>query len=983
MILSDKGYIGLNDRLLNEYEKEEALDTVSEESIIDSQYVYFNSTNKGELLVYNKLSNVLFRVGDGTIVEYELPELYKQEFDSRPLHLLLYVKDELSQSLEKEKIDTEGYLSYILEDFGDSRKILVYRKIRIVGNKVYNGKCIYNWIENEYMECKISLNDEELRGIIWWNFDLNFLHSNNLELFLNLDDNNESIENNSQKDPSILLITSEKLRLYSLKDRSITLNWEIVEKNSRVWYNIEFQCVLLQVSQNKLLPYVNIGLKEDQRPVQLQTLELSINNNLLQKDILLISIYNNLYCMHIDNENSRISLRNLLNHENSDLVLDINDSFKEFNVIKLDNLIIVLNLHGDKTFSIYDIKLLLSKKNTKKGLSEHECSKSSNIEDSNDSERNSRHDKDSMSDGYYIVPSLFTDRFKKNTIICMYKYDNTNYYKRLAGDNRNALDSSTIVLFDSSMNLVMRIFVNRIQYSKLILSEKELLGSLVNINGKKGEKLQLLPFVLNRTFISYGNNTWDFEFINRIRELYEIEKKASSSGSSSGNNNNRNIMSLVMYVLELIKLKLDVKQDIKNIFYWLLLEMLFYMKNEPLLHNLLQYHIIHDSNRLLIELFNLYLYNTNSENEKKKVRFELDFCENEKCITCSNKISLRENYFSLKNKLWLEQICLDVAYRLRNIDIITKILMIRREYREIIKFLRFNSQQKIVFNLNDDFKVLENAILKSSKKSQASKFPIYTILYKVGTDIDELNCNPNILIDLIKQVKCWINDYNCQIDLIMDKVSLFKQKNSDNKFEKVNVFIIGKPNLHKCSVWLPELIDLDTSERNGWNEGEGDDCNSITSSDGCDCDYIFCCKSDGIHHGEHQHGYFTDDKSIGSKSELDIYDDNFRRNCQCEPESDKNNLNFYSTYESVYVSAVESNETLTNNPINDGRIIENKDIETYSSNDNLNKSILNNSGKSPILHLQSKILIQNEYDELDSSSSSYTSSSRSSFNSYE
>ncbi|KAH8741220.1 hypothetical protein FG386_000127 [Cryptosporidium ryanae] len=976
MTLSEKGYIGLNERLLSEYEREEILD-VSRETIVESQYVYFNSTNKGELLVYNRLSNTLLRVDDYSMVEYRLPELYKQEFSSRPLCMLFYTRDE--PSMENEKRDnTEGCFSYVLDDIDRSRKVLVYRKIRIVASGVFGeisgDKCEYSWKESEYSECLVSLNDEELRGIVWWNFELNVLNLNNPGPSLGAG-SDRATHNEVKSEPSLLLVTSEKLRLYALKENNISLIWEFSAKNLRMWYSIEFQCVLLQVSQNKLLPYVNIGLGEDQKPVKLQALELSISKTLSQEDILLINIYNNLYCMHIDCTNSRISLRDLLNHENCDLVLDINDSFKEFSVAKLDNLLVVLNLHGNKEFSIYDIKLLLDKRS----LSEEE--ESGNGDGSGDGDVSGGESNcigDSLNDGYYIVPSLFADRFKKNTVICMYGYSDTDYYRRLVYDNREVLESSTVLLLNSSANLVMRIFLNKIQYSKLILLERELIGSLVSTGTRRDEKLQLLPFVVNRSFSSDEGNKWDSEFTNRVKELYELEKERNDSLRQ------KNIMSLVMYVLELVKLKLDLKQKTKRVVHLLLLDMLLYLKNEPLLHTLLQYHVIQDSNKVLIELFNLYLHNVDLEDEKKKVRFELELngSVDDRCCRCFNKTSFRENYFLLKNKLWLEQMCLDVAYRLGNVSVVVRVLMIRKEYRRIIGFLRLHSQQKILFDLNDGFEVLEEAILRASGNSDASKFPIHAILYKIGTDIDELECDPNVLIDLIKETKSWLNDYNDQIELIRGKINYFKENKAKIGCEKVNVFIIGKPNLLKCSVWLPELIHSDSNER------DKEDCHVEKAASVVQGTCYFCSENgDGVSDEDNQHRSPNDEKPQTTENKDSRVCDNYLQGGCLDSVSDRNNSNFHSTFESVYVSAVESNETLTNNSTNEDYVPENRDVKVNSdyNRDGVNRTVLPSSGKSPILHLQSKLFVQNEYDELDSPFSSYasSSSSQSSFNSYE
>ncbi|KAH8581576.1 uncharacterized protein ELE39_002034 [Cryptosporidium sp. chipmunk genotype I] len=924
--VSKLGYLQVNQDELNKFEKEEKLD-IKQELLIESQFIYFNSTNEGDTLIYNKLSNSLFRINSNEIFEYQLPKLYELEFSYKPLHLIMYINT---------KEETNNYiifLAYIQQDEDNAvnssnQKLLVIRKIHLEKQMVddQNNNNYYKWNEMDYIETKIHIeNNQILRGIIWWE-----------------DSPNQSSIFDEQCYPSILMITNSKLILFSLKEHVIHPIWQINEHNLQFWYNMEFQSLLLQTGPNILTPYININMNQQQKPIKLQPLELILNSEIRQEDIFLLNIYQNLYCVHIDYSNKRISLRDLFNQDSSDLVLDIGETFQEFTLLVVDNVIVVINLHGKKLFGLFDIKLV--KKNNSKNIS-----KSNNANDcqdkqlGNDSNNNICH--------YYMVPTLFSDELNDNTIICLYDNNkNDMYMKSLKKIKSHHLNNYHIILVNSSCNIVIKLDVNKIQYSRLNLCNKLLIDNIINI-----EKMDILPFISNRNLL------WDDILLEKLKFL--VNKEIDNNNNNSIKSSCPKVFTLLM---EIIKVKIDMKVKINQEYYEILLELILYIKRESLLQYVLQYHIFEDSNKILKELYNMYLFNRNKDEfpsakanqETRHVRF------NSKVLDKygNNQTS---RYFKLENISWLEQICLDTAYRMNNIKILIDILIYRKEYRRAIKILRDKSEQKVIININNKEISIKMIILTLSKNNQACKYPIYNILYKLGNDIEFQENDPNLFRDVIKEIRNWINEYFEQVKSINDVISNNRRAESSDIVEKYNFSIIGRPNINKCNIWLPELINM--KDLNGSDE-------------------LMNSRYTG-NNNDHDHS---------SSGNIDEFEKSAISDSDSEFKSSLKNSN-YSTFESIYVSATESNETFiitnsgdkqsNNNGVGSG-------ISSSSSdccNENLLKNSTernlirgNNSGKSPLLHHEPGFISSSSiYINNSSDSSSYSSDTSSSFNSYE
>ncbi|OII72959.1 uncharacterized protein cubi_02190 [Cryptosporidium ubiquitum] len=919
--VSKLGYLEVDEETLNKYEKEEKLD-IKQELLVESQYIYFNSTNEGDILIYNKLSNVLFRLNSNEIFEYQLPKLYETEFSCKPLYLIMYINT---------KEETNNYiifLAYIQQDDINSQKLLVFREINVEKDED-NGNH-YKWNEIDYIETKIHIeNNQILRGIIWWEDSPNDEEFKDQYRVLNSNQQKNSF--NGECYPSILMITNHKLILFSLKEHGIHPIWQINENNLQLWYNMEFQCLLLQTGTNILTPFINIGMNPKQKPIKLQPLELILNSEIRQQDIFLLNVYQNLYCVHIDYSNKRISLRDLFNQDSSDLVLDIGDTFQEFTLMVIDNIIVVVNLHGKKIFGLFDIKLVKDNNNS---------SKKNKL---NSSQNQSENGNSSNLCHYYIVPTLFSDEFNDNTIICLYENNkNEIYMKSLKKIKSYHLNNYYIILINSSCNLVIKLDLNKIQYSRLGLCSKLLIDNIIitknNINTGVSndknngyddivniEKMDILPFISNRSL------SWDNVLLEKIKLLFNKEKEHIMNKENDHNNYTITYPKILTLLMEIIKVKIDLKIKISQEYYSILLEIILLIKRESLLQYVLQYHIIEDSNKILKELYNMYLFNKDEEklpNETNRghVRFNSKVLDEHDNNNVHHHCNYTSKYFKIKNISWLEQICLDTAYRMNNIKILVDILIYRKEYRRAIKILREKCEQKVIVNINNKEISIKKIILTLSKNNQACKYPIYNILYTLGNDIEYQKNDQSLLGDIIKEIQNWINEYFDQVNKINEVI--LNNRTDSNSIEKYNFSIVGKPKIDKCNIWLPELINLK-------DLNENDDENTTISD------------------------------------------------CEVEKNNSNNNAN-YSTFESIYISATESNEAfiIADNDEKQNNSSCNEDtLKSISDSDFINN---NNNGKSPLLHHEPGFLsLSSIYIKNSSDSSSYTSDSSSSFNSYE
>ncbi|KAK9171887.1 hypothetical protein CmeUKMEL1_10235 [Cryptosporidium meleagridis] len=902
--VSKFGYLQVNQDELNKFEKEEKLG-IKQDSLIESQFIYFNSTNEGDTLVYNKLNNCLLRINSNQIFEYQLPKLYELEFSYKPSHLIMYINT-------KEQADNYIiFLAYIqqyddhVKNHKSNQKLLVLRKIHLekqIGDD-------YKWNEVDYIETKIHVeNNQILRGVIWWE-----------------DSSNQSSSIiNEQYYPSILMITNSKLILFSLKEHGIHPLWQIHENNLQFWYNMEFQSILLQTGSNILTPYINIGMNQQQKPIKLQPLELILNAEIRQQDIFLINIYQNLYCVHVDSSNKRISLRDLFNHESSDLVLDIGEDFQEFTLLVIDNVIVVINLHGKKIFGLFDIKLV---KDTNKNFS-----KSIN----SNSDKDEQPETDNNVSHFYLVPTLFNDELKDNTIICLYDNNkNDMYVKSLKKIKNHHLNNYHIIVVNSSCNIIIKLDINKIQYSRLNFCIELLIENILSI-----EKLDILPFISNRDVF------WDNVLLEKLKSLANQEMN-NDNDNDSNDISAKPCPKVFTILMEIIKIKVEMKLKINQEYYNILLMLIFYTKRESLLQYVLQYHIFEDTNKTLKELYKLYLFNRNkSELPSTKIDQEGHVRFNSKVLD-GNENDQGSKYFKLKNVSWLEQICMDTAYRLKNVKILIDILIHRKEYRRAIKILRDKSEQKVIININNKEVSIKMIILTLSKSNEACKYPIYNILYKLGNDIRSQQDDQNLLKDVIKEVRNWINEYFDQVRSINDLISNNRRIDSNDIVEKYHFSIIGRPNINRCNIWLPELINL--KDLNG-----SDELMNIkyTGNNSNDDDF----ENDGI-----------------SDSDSDLKSSLKDSNC--------------STFESIYISATESNEKLIVSNFDDKKNDDDSNNSrisnsiSYCCNEDLTQN--NNNGKFPLLHHEPGFISLSSIYINNSSESSYSSDTSSSFNSYE
>ncbi|KAJ1606246.1 hypothetical protein OJ253_2831 [Cryptosporidium canis] len=924
------GYLEVDQEALGVFEREEGLD-IDQGQLVESQYIYFNSTSLGDVLVYNRLSNTLFRIGGNEIFEYRLPKLYEQEFSDRPQQLAMHVG-----ALEEGLDSSLAFLAYIQEDCAENQKLLVVRKVTIDEEEEDESEPVHSdgqaqtrsrfrWTEVDYIETKIYFeNSQVLRGIVWWE---NVPHTDR-ERGMGGEDASESLGLGC---PSILMVTSSKLILFSLTDHGIQPMWQIHHESLRFWYNMEFQCLLLQTGPNLLTPFINIGMGHRQRPIRLQTLELILDSELRQTDIYLLKIYGSLYCVHADYNSRRISLRDLFNPESPDLVLDIRENFQEFTLAVIDNVIVVISLHGRKMFGLFDIKLV--KESSKK-----------NLEDSNNTSETSVDDNSS----YYMVPTLFNDEFTDNIIVCNYDSSRNKTYKEsLSGIRSLDLNSYFVLLLNSSNNIVIKLGLNKIQYSRLTLCSGLLVDSIVTSSGSKDdevpgetisvEKMDLLPFISNRSQV------WDIVLLERLKKLADSEIQG---GIKEGP---RTYPKSLTLTLEIIRVKADLKMRVRQEYYDILLDLILFFGRESLLQFALQYHIIEDSRKILRKLYCLYLINkeeqeASGETEQGRVKFD-------------ESVGLPRdlNQFKIRDVSWLEQVCLDTAYRMNNVKILMEILIYNKEYRRAIRVLRERSGRRVMVKGADYKEIsIETIILTLSKENQTCRYPIYNILYKLGNDVKLQESDPTLLKDVIKEVQEWINAYFDQVERINDLI--MQSKSDPSKAEGCSFYIIGRPNISRCNIWLPDLINLKDLDGN----------RELMSSE-------YAQECDG---------------------KLDTSDSETEKGSLKTRDTKKS-----STLESVYVSAAESNETF---PVN-GSVSEGGSEMSRSYNNSSNSSSSSttkaplksefledhldqrhSNGKSPLLQYEPGILASSSiYMDNSSLDSSYSSDSSSSFNSYE
>lgn len=972
----------MDEEALSRFEKEEKLD-VQQEQLIESNYIYFNSTNKGDVLVYNKLSNCLLRLSSNSekMFEYKLPKLYQLEFSDKPEHLIMYISDEDEKSNE-----TTIFLAYVQDDDINNQKLLVLRKVTLekdpeqTTSTYSNDHTQLKWIEIDYIETKVQFEHSQttLRGIIWWEDSSSrpsegeAAHQDG-SCVTPLVDPPPSLLSSSLGFPSILMVTSSRLTLFSLKEHGIQPVWYICEGNLQMWYNMEFQCLVLQTGPNRLTPYINVGMSPQQKPIKLQPLELILNSDLRQRDIFLLNIYQSLYCVHVDYSIKRISLRDLFSQDSPDLVLDIKGSFQEFTLVVIDNVIVVVNLHGKKVLGLFDIKLV--KDGSSKGSSKSKEGRSGSGTPSSSSQSNIGATTSSCN--YYMIPALFNDELSDNAIVCLYDDSKNNVYlKSLKKIKIQNLSNYSILLVGSSNCIVIKLDLNKIQYSRLNLCSSLLIDSIITSSkdglGKTAslEKMDMLPFISNRS-----QSWWDKNLLKKLTSLIETEMGSISNHRGDvcglGSSDKAYPKSLTL-LMEIIKVKLDLKLKVKPEYYDLLLELIFLLGRESLLQYTLQYHIIEDSNKILKELYHVYMLNK-SDNHDKQLPNEtghghVRFSNEEQLLhnhpsSCNQDKSENKHpkYFKINNVSWLEQICLDMAYRLNNLKILVDILMYRKEYKRVIRLLRKGSEKDVTISVNSRKIAIKTIILACSKHCQACKYPIYNILYKLGNDVKLQERDPNLLRDVVREIQKWISDYFNQVEMIQGMVSAYNRDDPSSSCGEVGKYsfsVIGRPNISKCHIWLPELINM----------------NDLNDEDG-----LMSSQS-----GDDHHDHCNNDHSNGNASGLD-----------------SNRNTNYSTLESIYISATESsNEAfiINSKPAREKPLIIYSSCgnslrddsydgdDSYRNRNNVCGGKTNrNHGKSPLLQYEPGFLASSSmyFNNCSSDSSSCSSSSSSSFNSYE
>ncbi|OII76859.1 hypothetical protein cand_024340 [Cryptosporidium andersoni] len=734
-----------------------------------NEYTGFYADSNNNLLIYNHSNKKLFKLTNTEIIKYELDIPLLQYI---PEYMILYEKK------------TKSGLSTNFEDMNEDE---IIKYVAFIKNKV--NLCLYYLNESSNT---FSLVDEKLIidpnntntrifGLLWWDTP------NNTNILL-------------------MVITSIGLYLYEYNNNNLIIKWQEEFLCYNAWYELDSKTIVLQVGPNTLTPLLylktetnNIGIQKS------QNLDLLLNREIESDEIIILNLYGDIFCTHLDYFNGRISLRDLYNQDNIDLVLDIDNKFEKFSLFLLDNILVVISLEGNKNDSIksnndnlfniigfYDIKLLPNIKNNKYKNLESD----SNI--------------DNLEQYYYIIPCLYEDNYSDNILINIKnKSDLMNLDSYMDKDECD--DTKSIRYLDkyselsdvNNIYLILRngynllIFISKkdfnssdnkyISFNKIYLSNRKIMEKIIlpfnNINNKE-INLKVLPFIFNR-------KNWNNDFYNYIQEFVEFEK--SNTNKVLNNNLCNSYPRLINILLEILQVMYEMNITPEFQFYKLIIELILFYKIPMLLRQLLQYHIIEDSNQLLLLLLNFYI-EYNKIKKSNLIRYHLD--DNLNNINkLSNSDPLNEikdnNQFNINeekylNLEWLGQICLDMANRLQNIYIMIEILIINKQYRRIIPILKEKSKKNLY------------------GYKQVSSYPLYKILKIVGMDIIQQQKDPLLLKTVITQIKEWFDEYNA------------------------NSQIVCKPNIKKCQRWLPLLyeeevgIEADYEDNNVVSELEPD-----------------------------------------------------------------------------------------------------------------------------------------------------------------
>ncbi|EEA05750.1 uncharacterized protein CMU_027600 [Cryptosporidium muris RN66] len=752
-----------------------------------NEYTGFYADSNNNLLIYNHSNKELFKITNTEIIKYELDIPLLQYI---PEYMILYEKR------------TKSGLSTNFENMNEDE---VIKYVAFIKNKV--NLCLYclngssNTFSLVYEKLIIDPNNTNIRifGLLWWDTP------NNTNILL-------------------MVITSIGLYLYEYNDDNLIIKWQEEFLCHNAWYELDSKTIVLQVGPNTLTPLLYLRTESNNIGIQKsQNLDLLLNREIESDEVIILNLYGDIFCTHLDYFNGRVSLRDLYNQDNIDLVLDIDNKFKKFSLFLLDNILVIISLEGNKNDSIksnndnlfniigfYDIKLLPNIKNNKYKSLESD----SNI--------------DNLEQYYYIIPCLYEDNCSDNIFINIKnksdlmnldsfidkdECDDTksirylNKYSELPDVNNIYLilrNGCNLLIFISKKDFNSSNNKYDISFNKIHLSNRKIMEKIIlplnNIDNKE-INLKVLPLIFNR-------KNWNNDFYNYIQEFVEFEK---SNNKVLNNNLCNSYPRSINILLEILQVMYEVNITPEFQFYKLIIELILFYKIPLLLRQLLQYHIIEDSNQLLLLLLNFYT-EYNKIKKTNLIRYHLDdnlnninklsksdpineikdnnqFNINEEKyldeINLNSQISSTKslNYLNLE---WLGQICLDMANRLQNIYIIIEILIINKQYRRIIPILKDKSKKSLY------------------GYKQVSSYPLHKILKIVGMDIIQQQKDPLLLKTIITQIKEWFDEYN------------------------INNQTVCKPNIKKCQRWLPLLyedevgIEADYEDNNVVSELEPD-----------------------------------------------------------------------------------------------------------------------------------------------------------------
>ncbi|KAL7065847.1 hypothetical protein ACR3K2_37120 [Cryptosporidium serpentis] len=758
-----------------------------------NEYTGFYADSNNKLLIYNHSSKKLFKLTNTEIIKYELDIPSLQYI---PEYMILYekrTKYELSTNFED--MNEDEIIKYVA---------FIKNKVNLCLYCLYGSSNTFSILDEKLI---IDTNNTNIKifGLLWWDTP------NNTNILL-------------------MVITSNGLYLYEYNDNNLIIKSQEEFLCHNAWYELDSKTIVLQVGPNTLTPLLylktetnNIGIQKS------QNLDLLLNREIEHDEIIILNLYGDIFCTHLDYFNGRISLRDLYNQDNIDLVLDIDNKFEKFSLFLLDNILVVISLENNKNDSIksnndnsfniigfYDIKLLQNIKNNKY----EDLKNNSNI--------------DNLEQYYYIIPCLYEDNFSNNILINIKnksdlinldsyidknEYNDTKFIRFLNKYSELSDINNIYLILRNGYNLL--IFISKkdfnsssdnkydISFNKIYLSNKKVMEKIIlpfnNIDNKE-INLEILPFIFNR-------KNWNNDFYNYIQEFVEFEK--SNNNKVLNNNFCNSYPRSINILLRILQIMYEMNITPEFQFYKLIIELILFYKIPMLLQQLLQYHIIQDSNQLLSLLFNFYI-EYNKIKKSNLIKYYLDDNLNNNINKLSNSDPLNEikdnNQFNINEKKylneislnsqissteslsllnylnldWLEQICLDMANRLQNIYIMIEILIINKQYRRIIPILKEKSKK----NLHG--------------YKQVSSYPLYKILKIVGMDIIQQQKDPLLLKTTITQIKEWFDKYN------------------------INNQIICKPNIKKCQRWLPLLyeeevgIEADYEDNNVVSELEVD-----------------------------------------------------------------------------------------------------------------------------------------------------------------